>query len=158
MGVVWVILAVMSKLSRRHFGTSLLAGSLLGAQDPLNDPLKRIWNLDSIHWQRTDPDGSKYAVIDGDREVPGKPFTYAFWMPKGLWVKAHTHTQQAHVAVVKGTLLLGYGTRMDKSKIVAIPKGGYFVVRANEPHFGGCDAETLIIGSALGGWKTSELE
>ena len=94
-----------------------------------------IWKPSEIRWQRTDPDGSKYAVIDGDRDQVGKPFTYALWMPAGLWVKAHTNTQQAHVAVARGSLLLGFGRVMDPSKATAIPAGGYFVVRADEAHF-----------------------
>ncbi len=114
--------------------------------------------MDRIQWQRTEKSGAKYAVLDGDRDRPGSPFTYAFWMPAGVWVPAHRHTQQAHVAVMKGELLLGYGRRMNKAETFRIPQGGFFVVRANEPHFEGCDRETLILGSALGGWKTEELE
>jgi mannose-6-phosphate isomerase-like protein (cupin superfamily) len=121
-------------------------------------PEKRIWSADRIEWQRIDKDGTKYAVLDGNRDEAGKPFTYAFWMPGGVWVKPHTHTQQAHVAVVKGSIKLGYGTKMDKSKTVELKAGQFFIVRAGEAHFEGSDGECLIIGTALGGWKTKELE
>jgi len=88
-------------------------------------------------------------VLDGDRDKPGTPFSYAFSMLDGLWVKAHTHTQRAHVTVVRGTLLLGFGRRMD---------GQHFIVRAGVPHYEGTEGETLIIGAALGGWKTRNFE
>jgi len=39
--------------------------------------------------------------------------------------------------------------RLDKA-------GTVFVVRAGEAHFEGSDGECLIIGTALGGWKTKE--
>jgi quercetin dioxygenase-like cupin family protein len=130
-------------LSRRHF--ALLAAS-------------QIWTPESIRWQRTDPGGSRYAVLDGDRDDPSGLFTYAFWMPGGLWVKAHAHSQQAHVTVTRGTLQLGFGKVTDRSRTAAIPAGGFFIVRAHEPHFEGCAADTLIIGTARGGWKTTELE
>ena len=77
-------------------------------------------------------------------------------MPAGVWVPAPT--QQAHVAVLKGELLLGFGKKTDKSRTHAIAAGSFFIVRANDPHFEGCMQETLIIGSALGGWKTRELQ
>ncbi len=71
------------------FGTGIL---LFG------QPATLTWNPDKIVWQRHDPDGTKYAVLDGDRDAPG------------------------------------------------------------EAHFEGSDGECVIIGTALGGWKTRELE
>jgi mannose-6-phosphate isomerase-like protein (cupin superfamily) len=121
-------------------------------------PEDLVWWLDKIRWQREEFGGARYAVIDGDREKPGEPFTYAFWMPPGVWVPAHTHSQQAHVAVLKGTLLLGFGKKLEKKKTRAIPAGQFFIVRAGVAHYEGCQEETLIIGSALGGWKTDMLE
>jgi mannose-6-phosphate isomerase-like protein (cupin superfamily) len=47
---------------------------------------------------------------------------------------------------------------MDKSKAVRVRAGEYFIVRAGVPHFEGSEGETLIIGAALGGWKTRMLE
>ncbi|MCX6612453.1 MAG: cupin domain-containing protein [Acidobacteria bacterium] len=121
-------------------------------------PEKRVWTADQIEWQRIDKDGTKYAVLDGNRDEAGKPFTYAFWMPGGVWVKPHTHTQQAHVVVVKGSIKLGYGAKLDKSKTMELKAGQFFIVRAGEAHFEVSDGECLIIGTALGGWKTKELE
>jgi mannose-6-phosphate isomerase-like protein (cupin superfamily) len=132
-----------------------IAVSVFAAGD---GPEKRVWSADQIEWQRIDKDGTKYAVLDGNRDEPGKPFTYAFWMPGGVWVKPHTHTQQAHVVVVKGSIKLGYGTKMDPSKTMELKAGQFFIVRAGEAHFEGSDGECLIIGTALGGWKTKELE
>jgi hypothetical protein len=133
------------------------AAAQSSTQTPEN-PESLIWSLDKIQWQREEFGGAKYAVIDGDREKPGSPFSYAFWIPPRVWVPAHTHTQQAQVSVLKGTLLLGFGKKMDKKKTVKIPTGQFFIVRGGVPHFEGCDEETLIIGSALGGWQTRMLD
>jgi mannose-6-phosphate isomerase-like protein (cupin superfamily) len=148
-----------------HYVSALLVGAaLLGTPRPLSsadealEPAKMIWSPEQIQWQRLDADGTKYAVLRGDRDQPGKPFTYAFWMPGGVWVKAHTHTQDAHVAVVRGSIELGFGAKLDKSKAIPIAAGGFFVVPAGVPHFEGSQGECLIIGTALGGWKTANLE
>ena len=119
--------------------------------------LAQIWFPASIHWQRFDKDGTRYAVLSGSRDQPGQPFVYAFWMPGGVWVKPHIHSQQAHVAVLQGSLKLDFGSRFDKSATTTIPAGSFFVVKANEPHFEGSDGECLIIGTALGNWSTTEI-
>lgn len=137
--------------TRRAFSACLLAAPFAAA-NPLH------FRSSSIPWQRIEKDGTKYAVLYGDRDKPGQPFTYAFYMPGGVWVKAHHHTQQAHVTVVTGRIKLGYGPKLDKSKAVELVAGDFFIVPAGEPHFEGSDGECVIIGTALGGWKTTELE
>jgi len=102
----------------------LVTFGVVAASDSLE---LRIWSPETIVWQRVDPDGTKYAVLDGDREKAGAPLTYAFWMPGGVWVKPHTHTQQAHVVVVKGSIRLGYGAKMDRAKAIEMKAGGWGV-------------------------------
>lgn len=46
---------------------------------------KRVWRENRIVWQRLELEVMKYAVPDGDREVAGQPFRYAFRMPGGVW-------------------------------------------------------------------------
>jgi quercetin dioxygenase-like cupin family protein len=116
-----------------------------------------IWDPARIHWQEQNADGSKYAVIEGDRSKPG-PFTYAFLLPDGVWVPPHSHTGTARVFVVSGTLLLGDGPSLDKSTARAIPSGGVFLVPHDSPHWEGAKGETLIVGIGIGPWKTTYLE
>lgn len=123
------------------------------AQGPT--PESRVWSFDTIAWTPDDPPGAKYAVLDGDRTKVGSLFTYAFWLPGGVWASPHVHSQDAHVAVMSGTLQLGYGRTLDKSRATAIAAGQFFIARANEPHFEGSDEPCLIIGTALGGWTTT---
>lgn len=143
--------------TRRAFNSALIAAPAfgLGAQAP--SP-RLHFHPSSITWQRIDADGSKYAVLHGDRNQAGQPFSYAFWLPGGVWVKAHHHSQQAHVSVVSGSLQLGYGRQLDRSKTVTLRAGDFFIVPAGEPHFEGSEGECLIIGTALGAWQTTELE
>lgn len=118
----------------------------------------RTWSPADIVWQRTEPNGAKYAVLEGNRDKPGQPFTYAYLLPDSQWVKAHTHTQAARVVVVKGILLLGEGPHLDRSTVREIKAGQAFFVPANWPHYEGARGDTLIIGMATGVWKTKELE
>lgn len=144
-------------MTRRTFSLTLAA--LLGSRSLLAQPSagldSLVWALDTIAWEPDDPPGSKYAVLQGDRDRPGTLFTYAFLLPGGVWAPPHFHSQAAHVAVLKGTLKLGFGSKADRSLARAIPAGQFFVVPANQPHFEGSDDECLIVGTAMGGWKTT---
>jgi uncharacterized RmlC-like cupin family protein len=138
----------MHPISRRQF-------PFLFASRP---DVPQSWRPDTIQWQRHDADGTKYAVLHGDRSDVNGLFVYAFWMPSGAWVKAHTHTRAAHVAVMSGSLRLGFGTKMDKATTETLRAGDFFFVPAGLPHFEGCTEDCLIIGTAQGGWATKELE
>jgi mannose-6-phosphate isomerase-like protein (cupin superfamily) len=146
-------------LTRRAFTAALLAAHPAAAlpQPQADDPAARVWRPESIRWQPDDPPGAKYAVLDGDRDRPGTLFTYAFWLPGGVWAPVHRHSQAAHVAVMQGALRLGFGTIADRTKTVTVRAGEFFIVRAGEAHFEGSDEPCLIIGTALGGWTTTTL-
>lgn len=147
-------------ISRRAFA-STLATALAPPDTRLQraqDPASLVWKLDTIAWQPDDPPGAKYAVLDGDRDAADGLFTYAFLLPGGVWAPAHFHSQTAHVAVMLGTLQLGFGRITDRARTVQISAGQFFIVRANQVHYEGSENACLIIGAARGGWRTTVVE
>jgi hypothetical protein len=144
-------------ISRRDFTAALLTAGRSFDQSRSGDTGARIWREDTIRWQPDDLPGAKYAVLDGDRDRPGTLFTYAFWLPGGVWAPVHMHSEAAHVAVMRGTLRLGYGQVAEPARTTPVTAGEFFIVRADEPHFEGSDGPCLIIGTALGGWRTTTL-
>ena len=118
----------------------------------------RVWEPESIKWEFDRPQGCKLALLEGDMNTPGVPFTYAFFMPDGVWFPPHAHPSDARVTVVKGTLLLGHGTKLDKAAARTIELGSTAFVPAELPHFEGSKGETIIIGSAVPPWGTTFVE
>jgi len=112
------------------------------------------WHPDTIAWQEIAPDGTRYALLEGRRDVPRVAFTYAFFIPAGFWDPAHWHTADARVAVLRGTLFLGYSDVMERLHAHSYPAGSYVLVPAGARHFDGSDENTLIIGTAVGPWST----
>lgn len=112
------------------------------------------FHIDTIAWQEIAPDGTRYALLEGSREGPGQPFSYAFFIPGGFWDPPHWHTGDARVFVARGTLWLGYGEVMDRARAKAYPAGSYVLVPAGMRHFDGSDEDTLILGVGLGPWRT----
>jgi hypothetical protein len=117
-----------------------------------------IWEPATIKWEFDRPQGCKLTLLEGDWSTPGVPFTYAFFMPDGVWFPPHVHPSDARVTVVKGTLLLGHGTKLDKTAARTIELGSTAFVPADLPHFEGSKGETIIIGSAVPPWGTTFLE
>ena len=111
-------------------------------------------DVDAIAWDEAARDGTRYAVLAGRREAAGGAFAYAFAMPAGFWDPPHVHSADAHVTVVRGALHLGLGTRMDTSAARVLRIGESLVVPGGAAHFDGSDEETVIVGTAVGPWRT----
>lgn len=130
----------------------------VGCAQSLPHALPHAWQPDSIVWQMRYPNGTRYALLEGSRDRPGESFTYAFFIPAGFWDKAHQHTTDARVTVVRGTLYLGYGSRINKLTARRYPIGSYLLVPGGDTHFDGSSEDTIIIGTATGVWKTVYVE
>ena len=116
------------------------------------------WNAAAIDWQETSADGAKYALLEGERDKNGAAFFYAFFIPAGFWDLCHWHGADARVFVASGTLYLGYGAVMDRSRLKAFTAGSFVLVPAGARHFDGSDVDTLIFGTAIGPWATHYVE
>ena len=113
----------------------------------------RAWHLNTLEWEEVSPDGTKYTLLEGQRDVPGV-FSYAFSIPANFWDPPHYHTADARVFVFSGTLYLSYGEVFDVDTLVAYPAGSYLLIPAGARHFDGSHEETVIVGTALGPWVT----
>lgn len=127
------------------------AASLAGAAAPA------AFNPDTIVWQRANPDGTRFALLEGVRDVAGVSFSYAFFIPAGVWDGPHSHAATARVFVARGSLHLGYGARLDRGKARPHPAGSYLLVPAGAVHFDGA-TDTIIIGTATGPWSTDYVD
>jgi uncharacterized RmlC-like cupin family protein len=106
-----------------------------------------------IVWETSYADGSKSATLIGTRD-PGVQFTYAFFIPAGLWDQPHSHPADAHLHVASGALAIGYGDKFEPEVAVRHPAGSFIFVPAGLTHFDGSDQDTILIGTATGPWST----
>jgi quercetin dioxygenase-like cupin family protein len=109
--------------------------------------------INGIEWEQENTDGTKSATLVGSRE-PGVTFTYAFFIPAGLWDQPHTHAADAHLVVAQGELMLGYGGKLDHSAADRHPVGSFLYVPAGAVHYDGADQDTVLLGTAVGPWTT----
>ena len=109
---------------------------------------------DDIEWEIVHEDGTKSATLIGRRD-PGELFTYAFFIPAGVYDAPHSHMADAHLHVASGELRLGYGTSLRQDAMDAYPSGSFLWVPAGAVHFDGANEDTVIIGTAVGPWDTT---
>lgn len=112
----------------------------------------QAWDVNTIQWQ-VNADGTKDALLEGRRDVPGEAFTYAFFLPAG-YHEHHWHSSDARVVVVQGALKVSFGETLDLGHLKTYPTGTYLLVPANVKHTMAADVDTVIIGTAVGPWST----
>lgn len=140
----------------KHYATVVLS-LMLAVSGPGQSKGPMVWDAKSITWQETYPDGTKYSLLEGDRNASGKSFTYAFFIPAGYW-EHHWHSQDARVAVLQGALRVSFGDKLDKKNAKSYRVGTFLLVPANVQHTMGADVDTIIIGTAVGPWSTHHHE
>ena len=106
----------------------------------------------TIPWAQEDEDGTRSAVIDGQRGVG--TYTYAFFMPAGFWDEAHSHAADVRLVVLSGALLLTTDGAHGRQAATGYPAGTWLFVPRGHVHADGADQPTIIVGTATGPWST----
>ncbi|UVI36689.1 cupin domain-containing protein [Brevibacterium spongiae] len=116
-------------------------------------PGAAAFDPNDMPWEVTHDDGTKPATLVGTRS-PGEIFSYAFFIPAGVYDGPHSHSAAAHLHVAAGELQLGYGPVLDLGATRTYPSGSFLYVAAGAAHFDGADVDTVIVGTAIGPWST----
>jgi quercetin dioxygenase-like cupin family protein len=90
------------------------------------------------------------AYIQGDQDKPGA-FTFRVRAAAGHKLMPHTHPDDRVITVLEGTYWSAVGEIWDESKLVAFPRGSFYVVPAGVPHYSAVlDGETVFQESGIG--------
>lgn len=129
----------------RTMSRTLVAGVAAAAVGCLL-PVSAMHLGDEMKWgdaPPTLPKGAKLAVLQGD---PGKagPFVMRLSAPAGYKVPPHMHSQIENVTVIKGTLLLGMGDKLDANAAKAHPAGEFVSIPAKTNHYAIMKGATIV--------------
>ncbi len=112
-------------------GAALLAAGLALAQTSAVDPILP----DQIRWiDAPDVAGVRMTWIVGAEKASGA-YAQRVLLSKGTRIPPHTHPDTRYSTVLSGTLLVGFGSRVDDTTLVAVPAGGVYIAPAGTPHF-----------------------
>lgn len=121
------IFAILTLMTMSFAGTSLLRAA------DMPGPMQ----ADEMTWGAVPPvlpAGAKMTLLAGDPSTTGF-VSLRLKMPAGYKIPPHSHPTDEHVTVISGTLAIGMGDKLDKSKSKTLKQGGYGVAPANMHHF-----------------------
>lgn len=104
-----------------------------------------ITKPEEMKWvQFAGPGSTAVASLEGDGGKPGV-YVVRVRFPPNLFSRPHSHREDRHITVLKGTWYMGKGPDFDPSKAVAVPAGSYVKHPAGEVHWDGSMDEEVIL-------------
>jgi len=118
-------------------------------------------NLDKLQWRATENNtlGVQTAVLEGDPSKPGFYLTINRF-PPGVMSRPHTHPDERHCVVLKGTWYTGEGTKeWSPSTEVGLKPNEFMRHPAGGPHYDGArDEEVWVLISGYGPTRADVLD
>jgi quercetin dioxygenase-like cupin family protein len=95
------------------------------------------------------PKGAEIAALFGD---PAKDGQYAnrLKLPSGALIPPHTHPNDENVTVLSGTLHVGLGDKVDRSKGTTVTAGGFIRLPKGTPHYAWATGTTIVQSNGVG--------
>jgi len=91
-----------------------------------------------------DPNRPQITLISGDPAQAGFYILRARFLP-GVMSAPHTHANDRHVTVIKGTWWTGTDASFDRDKTVPLEPGSYMMHPAGAVHYDGAKDEEVIV-------------
>ncbi len=129
------------------------------ATAPAAEPVPIQLDAAALVWAdapTTMPKGTKMAVLEDDPKKEGI-FTIRLKAPKGFLLGPHTHPVDERVTVIEGTIAVGFGATVDKTKGRSFSAGGFYVNPPGRPHFVWSDQGCVVQITGVGPWKVEPI-
>jgi ChrR-like protein with cupin domain len=117
-------------------------------------------NLAKLQWRPTEGNtlGVQTAVLEGDPSKPGFYLTINKFPPE-VMSRPHTHPDERHCIVIRGTSYTGEGKDWTPEKTVGLKPGDYMRHPSGGLHYDGAlDEEVLIAISGYGPTRADVLD
>jgi anti-sigma factor ChrR (cupin superfamily) len=97
------------------------------------------------------PPGAKLAVIEGPLNE-AVPFTFRLQLPANYQIPAHWHAAVERVTVISGTLNMGAGDKLERSKTKPLSPGSMAIMQPKTNHFVWTKEEAVVQLNGTGPW------
>lgn len=97
------------------------------------------------------PAGAQFCVLHGDPTAAGAMFTVRLKASEGYCFAPHSHPHDEHLTIISGTLLLGNGPTLDRTRATALGPGSYVFLPKEQFHYAwATDDDTEFQVNAIG--------
>jgi quercetin dioxygenase-like cupin family protein len=117
-------------------------------------------NLDKLQWRATENNtlGVQTAILEGDPSKPGFYLTINRF-PPGVMSRPHTHPDERHCLVLKGTWYTGDTKEWTPEQTLGLKPGDYMRHPSGGPHYDGAlEEEVLVAISGYGPTRADVLD
>jgi hypothetical protein len=128
----------------------LLAGPIGGGGEKTGHPMDKDHVMvlgDEVKWGPGPPGlpaGAQAALLTGDPGKAGGPYVLRVKLRDGYRVPPHWHPTDENVTVIKGTLMVGKGEKLDPSGMEALPAGSFMRMPKTMRHYAMAKGETIL--------------
>ena len=123
--------------------------------DKSESPVKPVkFTPESIKWAQGPPSlpsGVQVAVLEGDLAKSG-PYVFRVKAPDSYQIPPHRHPDDECLTVLKGTLMVGEGSKVDRSAASELPAGSLYILPKGHEHYVWTKGETIIQVHGMGPW------
>lgn len=88
--------------------------------------------------------GLEQANLIGDSNKPG-PYVQRVRFPPNFVNPPHSHPDERTYTVISGTWYIGWGPKLDESKLMALPPGSFYTEPATVAHFVLSKGEPVVV-------------
>ena len=92
----------------------------------------------------------KIAILQGDPMTAGRSYTVRLSCTDGAKFAPHFHPATENVTILKGTLLLGMGSKWDDAAMKEIPVGGFVSAPPQMRHYVQCKGDGILQVNGVG--------
>ncbi|MGH7507403.1 MAG: cupin domain-containing protein [Longimicrobiales bacterium] len=104
-----------------------------------------VMTTETLDWQPGPPDlppGAEFAVLEGN-PVEGA-FALRLRLPADYRIPSHAHSLIENVTVISGALHVGNGDKLDTSRGVRVPAGGFVSLAKGGNHYAWTEAPAVV--------------
>jgi quercetin dioxygenase-like cupin family protein len=124
------------------------------AQDKKSPEMHPIVTPAELKWVRI-ISGWQIAIVSGDPDKEGEPFTIRFHGEDGAHVPPHWHPSDENITVLQGAFMVGVGEKYDEQQLKPMNVGSYMTMPKQMRHFARAQGETVIQAHGIGPFKVN---
>jgi Protein of unknown function (DUF2911) len=102
-----------------------------------------------------DRPGVATAVVLGRADAAGEPFAMILRIDAGAWFPPHTHNVVKRLEVLRGTMRVGHGSRIDTTTTAIARTGSVLTMPADHAHYEGASETAVVLLEAIGPFRTT---
>lgn len=118
----------------------------LGSEQWMDMPASAIVGTPAVPMNGT----WKIAILQGDPMTAGRSFTVRFSCTDGAKFAPHFHPATENVTVLKGSLMLGMGSKWDDAAMKELATGSFVSAPAQMRHYVQCKGDGILQVNGVG--------